>query len=97
MIAARPDGGHRVSVGYVLARAAWGQGYASEALRAVIEASWADPRVFRIWAVCDVDNPASARVMEKAGMRREGRMARYVVHPNVSDEPRDAYLHAVTR
>jgi RimJ/RimL family protein N-acetyltransferase len=35
--------------------------------------------------------------MDKAGMRREGRLARYLVHPNVSDEPRDAYLYAITR
>jgi RimJ/RimL family protein N-acetyltransferase len=97
MLAARPDGGHRVSVGYVLARAAWGRGYVTEALSGVIEALWAIPRVYRIWAVCDVENPASARVMEKAGLRREGRLARYVVHPNVSAEPRDAYLYAITR
>jgi RimJ/RimL family protein N-acetyltransferase len=98
MMAARPDGEHRASVGYVLARAAWGQGYASEALRAVIEAIWMQqPQVFRIWAVCDVDNPASARVMEKAGMQREGRLARFIVHPNLSDEPRDVYLYAATR
>ena len=38
-------------------------------------AIWTRPEIFRIWAVCDVDNPASARVMEKAGMQREGRLA----------------------
>jgi RimJ/RimL family protein N-acetyltransferase len=97
LVAARPDGGHRASVGYVLARAEWGKGYVAEALAAVIAAIWDSPQIYRVWAVCDVDNPASARVMEKAGMRREGRLARYVVHPNISDEPRDAYLYAVTR
>jgi RimJ/RimL family protein N-acetyltransferase len=98
MIDARLDAPHRVSVGYVLARAEWGKGYVTEALAAVIEAIWAShPEVYRIWAVCDVDNPASARVMEKAGMRYEGRLARYLVHPNVSDEPRDAFVYAVTR
>jgi ribosomal-protein-alanine N-acetyltransferase len=97
MLAARPDGQHAVSLGYVLARAAWGHGYTTEAVRAVIEAAWARPEIFRVWATCDVDNPASARVMEKAGMQREGRLARHTVHPNVSPEPRDVYLYAITR
>jgi RimJ/RimL family protein N-acetyltransferase len=44
-----------------------------------------------------VENIASARVMEKAGMAREGLLRRYVVHPNISAEPRDAYLYAVVR
>src|SRR5690349_7204831 len=30
MLAARPDGGHRASVGYVLARTEWGKGYVAE-------------------------------------------------------------------
>jgi len=98
MLAARPDGKHAVSLGYVLARSAWGNGYMTEAARAVIESIWTTrPDVFRIWAVCDVDNPASARVMEKAGMQREGRLARYIVHPNISEEPRDVFIHAITR
>jgi RimJ/RimL family protein N-acetyltransferase len=97
MLEARIDGGHRVSVGYVLTRAEWGQGYVPEALAAVIEVLWSRPEIYRIFAVCDVDNPASARVMEKVGMQREGRLARFIIHPNVSDEPRDAYLYAITR
>jgi [ribosomal protein S5]-alanine N-acetyltransferase len=98
MIDARLDAPHRVTVGYVLARPDWGKGYVTEALAAVIEAFWVSrPEIYRIWAVCDVDNPASARVMEKAGMLYEGRLARYLVHPNISDEPRDAYIYAITR
>ena len=48
----------------------------------------------RVWAVCDVDNTASARVMEKIGMTREGLMRRGVLHPNSSSEPRDCWLYA---
>lgn len=97
MIDVTLDALHRASLGYVLARAEWGKGYMPEAARAVIDALWTLPEVYRVWAVCDVDNPASARVMEKAGMVREGRLARYLVHPNVSPEPRDALLYAITR
>ena len=81
-----------VSLGYVLKRSEWGKGYMTEAVRSVIEDSFKHPEIYRVWAVCDVENPASARVMEKVGMVREGRLARYIVHPNISDEPRDVFL-----
>jgi [ribosomal protein S5]-alanine N-acetyltransferase len=47
-----------------------------------------------VWAVCDVDNTASARVMEKIGMLREGLMRRDVLHLNLSSEPRDCWVYA---
>lgn len=51
--------------GYVLGPAHWGRGYMTEALRALLDWTDAQPKIFRAWAFCDVDNPASARVMEK--------------------------------
>jgi [ribosomal protein S5]-alanine N-acetyltransferase len=89
--------GHRVYLGWVLARRHWGRGYMSEAVRAVVEASLGAPEIFRVWAVCDVDNPASARVMEKAGMDFEGRLRRFIVHPNLGPEPRDVLCYAKVR
>ena len=53
--------------------------------------------VYRIGAVCDVDNVGSARVLEKAGFVREGLLRRWLVHPNISDEPRDCYSYARVR
>lgn len=47
--------------------------------------------------VCDVDNPASARVMEKAGMTREGILRRWHIAPNISPEPRDCIVCAKVR
>ncbi|HYH85302.1 MAG TPA: GNAT family N-acetyltransferase [Pyrinomonadaceae bacterium] len=88
---------HKASVGYVLARTEWGKGYMTEALRAVIGAAFTLPQVYRVWAVCDVDNVGSARVLEKAGMIFEGVLKRWTMHPNVSDEPRDVRCYAVTR
>jgi ribosomal-protein-alanine N-acetyltransferase len=87
----------KADLGYVIARASWGQGYASEALRAVVHAALALPRIYRVGAICDVDNPASARVMEKAGMTREGLLRRYSIHPNVSPEPRDVLVYAIVK
>jgi len=59
-------------------------------------AGWAlsQPPVFRIGAVCDVENVGSARVMEKAGLVREGLLRRWLMHPNLSTEPRDCFSYA---
>ncbi|HEY1269848.1 MAG TPA: GNAT family N-acetyltransferase [Candidatus Binatia bacterium] len=89
--------GHKVELGYVLGKTFWNCGYMTEAVRAVIEWALREPEIFRVWAVCDVDNPASARVMEKAGMKREGLLRRWSVHPTVSPEPRDCYCYAIVK
>ena len=96
MIGLKVDG-HKAELGYVLARAYWNTGYMTEAVRAVVNWALKEEEVYRIWAVCDVENPASARVMEKAGMRREGILRRWTIHPNRSDEPRDCYCYALTK
>ena len=96
MISMRPDG-WRVELGYVLGRRWWGRGLMTEAVRAVIDCALAEPEVFRVWAVCDVENMASARVLEKAGMRREGVLRRWAMHPNMGDEPRDCFCYAKVR
>ena len=96
MIAVRPNG-FKHDIGYVLARPQWGRGIMTEAARSVVDLSLSDPQVRRVWAVCDVDNAASARVMEKVGMTFEGVLRRWVIHPNVSPDPRDALCYALVR
>jgi ribosomal-protein-alanine N-acetyltransferase len=87
----------KADVGYVIARRWWGKGLATEALCPVVEWGLAQPSIYRVWAMCDVDNAASARVLEKVGMKREGLLRRSTLHPNVSDEPRDSYCYAVVK
>jgi len=89
--------GHSAELGYALARPAWGQGIMTEVVQTVTHMTLHDLPVARVAAVCDVENMASARVLEKAGLVREGHLRRYIVHPNLSDEPRDVYLYARTR
>jgi [ribosomal protein S5]-alanine N-acetyltransferase len=96
MISLRRNG-FKADVGYVLSRECWGSGYMTEALRAVIAYGFSQPGLYRIWALCDVDNLASARVMEKAGMTFEGVLRRFVLHPNLSREPRDARCYSIVR
>jgi len=89
--------GPRVNVGYVLARAHWGQGYMSEALIAVRDAAFADRTVHRVQAFHHVDNSASGRVMDNAGMRREGTLRRYMGHPQQPEEASDVVMWAIAR
>lgn len=65
-----PEGNERsdVELGYRLRRAAWGQGYATEGSRALIDKGFAELGVRRVFATTYQDNLASRRVMEKLGM-----------------------------
>lgn len=88
---------NQVMFGYVLGKAHWGNGYNTEALRYLFDWSLDQPEIFCAYAICDVDNPASARVMEKAGMTREGVFRRFHIAPNISPEPRDCIVCAKVR
>jgi ribosomal-protein-alanine N-acetyltransferase len=95
-ISARPDG-HRVDFGYLLARSYWGRGLMTEALLAIVQWAFTEPSIFRVWAVCDIENPASVRVLEKAGFKREGILKQWAIHPNISSTPRDCFSYSKTR
>jgi RimJ/RimL family protein N-acetyltransferase len=88
--------GHRVEFGYVIARAAWGRGYATEAARTVVALALAAPAIQRVWAYVDCANAASARVLEKAGLTREGCLRKWYV-PSGFGVPRDAWSYAVVK
>ncbi len=84
----------KVDFGYVLSRDYWGRGLMTEAVQKCCDWALAQPSIFRVWAVCDIENRASARVMEKVGMQREGILRRWNIHPNISPEPRDCWCYA---
>jgi RimJ/RimL family protein N-acetyltransferase len=86
----------RAELGFNLARDQWGRGYGTEVVRAAIGFGLGLGGVSRVQAVCHVDNKASARVLEKAGMKREARLHRYLLFPNFGAEPQDVYLYAST-
>ena len=66
----------KAELGYWIAREYWGQGFATEAARAVIEiaALLGHPQL-----LCShfADNPASGRVIEKLGFQKQGAEMRY--------------------
>jgi ribosomal-protein-alanine N-acetyltransferase len=89
--------GPKVGVGYGAARAHWGKGYMTEATHAVIDWAFHQPSIYRVYATTDVENVASRRVLEKVGMQCEGTLRKYIIHPNISDVPRDSYMYAIVK
>ncbi|NNE42788.1 MAG: GNAT family N-acetyltransferase [Gemmatimonadetes bacterium] len=87
-------GGAMPGMGYVLAKAHWGQGFMTEALTAVTEWVLKQPGIHRCWAICDEDNPGSARVMEKSGYRYEGLLRRWGHHPAHGELPRNCHVYS---
>ncbi|HNS50244.1 MAG TPA: GNAT family protein [Anaerolineae bacterium] len=61
-------------IGYELDPDFWGHGYATEAARAVVGWGFSHLRLHRITAWCIAENAGSVRVLERLGMRREGRL-----------------------
>ena len=83
-------------IGYILARDAWGRGYATEALLASVEAARA-AGLRRLEAGVHVEHQASMRVLEKGGFVREGvRPGRPAAFPNLPPAAtRDAVLYTL--
>jgi RimJ/RimL family protein N-acetyltransferase len=61
-------------LGYTFARAYWGQGYATEAVRRLLDHLFRDLGLHRVVAECDVLNDASQRLLERLGFRREAHL-----------------------
>lgn len=84
----------RAATGYVLARDAWGRGYATEALRAIVELA-GGLGLRRLYALCHTEHPASWRVLDKAGFSREGVLRRHSEFPNLRPgAPCDVFCYA---
>jgi ribosomal-protein-alanine N-acetyltransferase len=80
----------RASVGYALGRPHWNRGLTTEALGAVLRFGFSEVGLHRIYAYCHVDNVASERVMQKAGMTYEGTL-REVIRVKGGYESRKLY------
>ena len=82
-------------IGYWVARALWGRGLATTALRLVVAHAFrADPELRRVYAVPYATNPASARVLEKAGFTREGTLRQSALKDG---QVLDQWLYSILR
>lgn len=85
---------NRGELGYWLGEPFWNRGYATEALAALINFGFNHFDLIRVQANHFTDNPASGRVMQKAGMTYEGTLRHYFVR---FDKPKDAAFYGILR
>jgi RimJ/RimL family protein N-acetyltransferase len=87
----------QASTGYVLARDAWGLGFATELASEMVRLADV-AHLDRLYALCHPANRASARVLEKAGLSFEGILRRHAAFPQLeTDQPADVECWARTR
>ena len=85
---------HTATVGYWLGEKFWGRGIMTEVVTAVTDFCFDNFPFRRISAEVFANNPASARVLEKAGFTLEGRLKNHILKDG---EVLDSLLYAPTK
>lgn len=80
------------SIGYCYDNKYWRNGYASETASAIIKFGFQELNLHRIFATCCPDNIGSAKVMEKIGMKKEGRLRE---HKLQKGKWRDSFIYSI--
>lgn len=87
-------GAARAITGYVFAKDAWGQGFATESLNAMVDVA-RQTGVKRLEAICHAEHAPSARVLEKCGFMREEVHREHFVFPNLKPQKKsDVFSYA---
>lgn len=81
-------------VGYFLNKEFWDKGYTTEAVQTLLKFGFERLGLHRIFGTCHPDNIGSARVMEKVGMKYEGRLRDHKFIPR-EGRFRDSLLYAI--
>lgn len=81
-------------LGYWIRRDLWGHGLATEATQRIIQFGFDDLNMNRLWATASTKNLASLRVLQKAGMQREGLMRQDIL---VRGQFRDSVLMSILK
>jgi RimJ/RimL family protein N-acetyltransferase len=87
-----PGEPEQAAIGYVYNKKFWGQGFGTEACRALIKFGFVDLKLHRIFAICDRENMGSAGVLRKSGMRQE---ALFLKDRKIKGLWRDTLLFAI--
>ena len=91
----RPNARHKkAEIGYWIGKPYWGRGYATEAVQALIRYGFEELGLNRIYAMHFTENPASGRVMQKAGMQFEGVLRQDVLK---GEQFQDHMIYAILR
>ncbi|GAE34749.1 GNAT family N-acetyltransferase [Halalkalibacter akibai] len=67
---------------YWVGKKYWGNGYATEAAKAVLEFAFYEKNYNKVFARCFLSNTASGRVIEKSGIKKEGILRQHVKKDN---------------
>ena len=87
-------------LGYVFHDEYWGRGYAAEACRTLLTDAFANGKVRRVISMCNPENSASWKLLERLGMRREGHLVQNIwFFKDENDQPlwQDTYEYAILR
>ena len=85
---------HSAELGCLLMEECWSKGYATELLASMIAYAFETLGLRRVWGVCSAENAASARIMEKSGLEREGHFKDSYLKWGVWE---DEYYYGLTR
>ncbi|RAV09195.1 GNAT family N-acetyltransferase [Paenibacillus contaminans] len=76
----------RAELAYWIGKPFWGQGYATEAARRIVQFGFEDLELNRIFAAAMTKNPGSYKVMTKIGMKEEGTFPQHVLKWGVYED-----------
>ncbi|WP_342505575.1 GNAT family protein [Sporosarcina sp. FSL K6-2383] len=79
-------------IGYIFHPDYWGQGYATEVAHLLVNFGFKELNLHRIYATCDPRNGASAKVLEKIGMVKEGRLRENLL---IKGGWRDSFVYGI--
>lgn len=82
----------KIQFGYALSPTQWGEGYATEACRAVLPVIKPMKGIWRIGTFVDAENVASAKVLLKAGLVEEARLSKWFCFVNQGNQAKDCIL-----
>ena len=85
---------NRAEMGYWVGKPYWGNGYCTEAVKQIIAFGFDELNLHKVYAHYLTRNPASGRVMEKAGMSFEGHLRQHAFKDGVYE---DLKLYAILR
>lgn len=77
------ESGGNAELGYFILKSKWGNGYTSEAAKAVIEFAFQNIGLHKISSGCIAENKASENIMIKLGMTKEAHKVQHVLHKGV--------------
>ncbi|MBT1703262.1 GNAT family N-acetyltransferase [Chryseosolibacter indicus] len=82
----------KAQFGYIFSPRHWGNGYATEACRTLMNVLKDHKEFYRIGTFVDVDNTASMRVLLKSGLKEEARLKDWFRFINQGNRPKDCAL-----